>query len=118
MNDQLKEIKKKVQDQIYAEYQAFKSEILKLSAEEVYNHNYEIHVKIELAEVILQDCITDYIYESLVLFGEGLLQYLYNDFLNTEYASVNTFEETEQFILDSMDYWLETSNGGDCDGNV
>ena len=38
----------KIQEQVLAEYQAFKKRMLQLSAEEVYNHCYEIHVKIEL----------------------------------------------------------------------
>ena len=112
------EIIQKVQEQVMAEYQAFKNRMLQLSAEEVYNHCYEIHVKIELYEVIMENCLSDDLYDILAQFGEGLLDYLYNDFINTEYASVNTFEDTEQFISDSIEYWLETSNGGNDDGNI
>ena len=108
----------KVQEQVMAEYQAFKNRMLQLSAEEVYNHCYEIHVKIELYEVIMENCLSDELYGVLAQFGEGLLDYLYNDFINTEYASVNTFDDTEDFIEDSMKYWLETRNGGDGNGNV
>ena len=108
----------KVQEQVLAEYQAFKKRMLQLSAEEVYNHCYEIHVKIELYEVIMENCLSDELYDNMALFGDGLLDYLYNDFINTEYASVNTFDDTEDFIEDSIKYWMDTRNGGDSDGNV
>ena len=66
----------------------------------------------------MENCLSDELYGYMAQFGEGLLDYLYNDFINTEYASVNTFDDTEDFIEDSMKYWLETRNGGDSDGNV
>lgn len=104
-------------ERVDKEFNSFIAEVLKKTPEEIFYTNYEIHVKTEISDVILENCLDEDIYKLLYDFGEGLLGYLYNDFLSTEYASVNTYDDTEQFIIDSIKYWRETT-GGNNNGNV
>ena len=108
MGNEVIDYKAKVIELTEKEFESFKENLLKQSTEEVFYHNYEIHVKTELMEVIINECLDDYLYPILYSFGNGLLDYLYNDFIYTEYASVNTLDDTEQFIEESIKYWMET----------
>ena len=108
MGNAIIDYKKKVIEQTEKEFEAFKEKMLKQSNEDIFYHNYEIHVKTELKEVIINECLDNYLYPILHNFGDCLLDYLYNEFLSNEYASVNTFDDTESFIEETIKYWLET----------
>ena len=86
MGNEVIDYKAKVIELTEKEFESFKENLLKQSTEEVFYHNYEIHVKTELMEVIINECLDDYLYPILYSFGNGLLDYLYNDFIYTEYA--------------------------------
>lgn len=109
MSNAVNDYKKKVIEQTEKEFELFKEKMLQQTKEDIFYHNYEIHVKTELKEVIVNECIDKYLYPILHNIGEDLLDYLYNEFLSNEYASVNTFDDTEDFIAETMRYWLETA---------
>ena len=94
-----------VQDRVDKEFDAFKANMLTKPVEDVFNSNYEIHVKTELHETLLYDeYFSDRIYRLLYKVGEGLLDFLYNEFITDEFASVNTYDDTARFIQDTMEY--------------
>ena len=51
------------------------------------------------------DFLSDACFERLNAFGDGILDYLYNDYLHQEYASVSTFDDTAEFIEAAMRDW-------------
>ena len=96
---------KEVQDRVEKEFNAFKANMLTKTAEDVFNSNYEIHVKTELHETLHYDeYFSDKIIRLLYKVGDGLLDFLYNEFISDEFASVNTYGDTARFIQDTMEY--------------
>lgn len=96
-----------VRDSVRKEFEAFKENVMSQSAEDIFYHNYEIHVKTELMETIESYDFDEEYFRALekeVDHG-GILQNLYDDFLGSEYASVNTGEDTIVFIRDYCDHY-------------
>ena len=94
-----------VQDRVDKEFDAFKANMLTKPVEDVFNSNYEIHVKTELKETLQYDeYFSEKIYRLLYKVGDGLLDFLYNEFITDEFASVNTYDDTARFIQDTMEY--------------
>lgn len=77
------------------------------SAEDIFYYNYEIYVKTELMKTIgSYDYDEEYfraLYEEVD--HGGILQNLYDDFIGSEYASVNTGEDTVEFIREYCDHY-------------
>ena len=89
------------------EFDEFKASVTAKPAEDIFYHNYEIHVKTELMETIESyDFDEEYLralYEEVD--HGGILQNLYDDFIGSEYASVNTGEDTVDFIRGYCDHY-------------
>lgn len=96
-----------VRDSVRNEFEAFKENVMSQSAEDIFYHNYEIHIKTELMETIdSYDFDEEYfraLYEEVD--HGGILQNLYDDFIGSEYASVNTGEDTVDFIRGYCDHY-------------
>ena len=101
--------KELVVNSIEKEFEEFKANLMGKSAEEIFQSNYEIHIKTELFDTLCSE------YED---FGEeyyralyeevdhgGILQQLYDDFTSSENASVNTGEDTIFFIKDYCEHY-------------
>mgnify|MGYP002586899967 CR=1 FL=1 len=101
--------KELVVNSIENEFEEFKANLMGKSAEEIFQSNYEIHIKTELFDTLCSE------YED---FGEeyyralyeevdhgGILQQLYDDFTSSENASVNTGEDTIFFIKDYCEHY-------------
>ena len=79
------------------------------SAEEIFQSNYEIHIKTELFDTLCgeyEDFGEEYyraLYEEVD--HGGILQQLYDDFTSSENASVNTGEDTIFFIKDYCEHY-------------
>ncbi|MGN0509594.1 MAG: DUF3849 domain-containing protein, partial [Ruminococcus sp.] len=81
------------------EFMQFQTETLAKTPEEIFRKNYEIHVKTELLDTIIGEGISDEYYQALYQDRDnGILQQLYDDFIGSEYASVNTGTDTMEFI--------------------
>lgn len=91
--------KQAVIESVNEEFEAFKNELLTKSPEDVFYKGLEINVKTELKEVISeQDYLDDKGYKALYEEKGHILQGLYDDFIGTESASVNTYGDTLEFI--------------------
>lgn len=102
--------KEKVQaviERVKEEYAAFKETQLQKTPKEVFENHYEILVKTELYEVISEreEYLTSTDFEGLYDLDEGVLNQLYDEFLSFEFASVNTYGETAEFIKNAVDFW-------------
>lgn len=91
---------KEVQNSIIKEFDEYKQKLTSKSTDDVFNNHYEIHVKTELREVLLTEegYLYDNAYKALYEEKGYILELLYNDFLSKDYSSVNTYEETADFI--------------------
>ncbi len=90
---------KEVEKAIVEEFSTFRDGMLKLEAEQIIQNNYQIYVKMELFETILSNELEKEYYQALYQDKEkGILEQLYNDFLEREYASVNSMQDTKEFI--------------------
>lgn len=89
------------------EFEDFKAQMLTLSPEDIFYKNFEINVKTELSEVIKEgDYLGDKEYQALFSENGHVLQELYDDFIGTDSASVNSYGETAEFIKDyCWDYY-------------
>lgn len=91
--------KERVIESVNDEFMKFQTEILAKTPEEIFSKNYEIHVKTELLDTIIGEGIGDEYYQALYQDRDsGILQQLYDDFIGSEYASVNTGSDTMEFI--------------------
>lgn len=91
--------KERVIELVNDEFMKFQTETLAKSPEEIFSKNYEIHVKTELLDTIIGEGIGDEYYQALYQDRDsGILQQLYDDFIGSEYASVNTGTDTMEFI--------------------
>ena len=90
----------RVRESVDKEFDEFKARVTAKPAEDVFLDNYEIHIKTELKETILSyDFDEEYfraLYEDTK--NGGVLNSMYEDFIGSEYASVNTGEDTIYFI--------------------
>ena len=90
----------RVRESVEKEFDEFKAKVTAKPAEDVFLDNYEIHIKTELKYTILSyDFDEEYfraLYEDTK--NGGVLNSMYEDFIGSEYASVNTGEDTIYFI--------------------
>ena len=90
----------RVRESVEKEFDEFKAKVTAKPAEDVFLDNYEIHIKTELKDTILSyDFDEEYfraLYEDTK--NGGVLNSMYEDFIGSEYASVNTGEDTIYFI--------------------
>ena len=107
-------------DSVSKEFAEFKESILTMSGEDIFYSNYEIHIKTELSEVIQAGDFDDEYYRAMYedIENGGILQNMYDDFIGSEYASVNTGEDAmdyvrgycEQYHSEVMDEYLDEMN--------
>ena len=91
--------KERVIERVAGEFEEYKSNLLRKSAEDVFYENYRIHVYTELCDVITESENLDDEYYLALDSAEGdLLADMYDDFITQEYASVNTYGDTVEFI--------------------
>ena len=101
--------KELVVNSIEKEFEEFKANLMGKSAEEIFQSNYEIHVKTELFDTLCgeyEDFGEEYyraLYEEVD--HGGILQQLYDDFISSENASVSTGEDTIFFIKDYCEHY-------------
>lgn len=85
-----------------AEFEAYKASVLSMPAEDIFQENYKIHVLTELKETIKDGVLNDYIdkdyYRALYEERGAILAGLYYDFIGDDYASVNSYGDTADFI--------------------
>ena len=101
--------KKEVIKRVEKEFDDFRDNLINEPALNVFHRNYEIHVKTELSEVIMDGdgYLDEDDYKALYKEKDGLLQLMYDDFIHNEYASVNNYGDTAQFIKNYIDYHLK-----------
>ena len=101
--------KELVRNSVEKEFEEFKANLMGKSAEEIFQNNYEIHVKTELFDTLCgeYDDFGEEYYRALYeeVDHGGILQQLYDDFLDSEYASVSTGEDTLSFIKDYCEHY-------------
>ena len=98
--------KEAVREAINKEFEEFQEDLLKKEPFEVFQKNYEIHIKTELLDTINAYDFTDA--QCKALYQEkdmGILQQLYDDFLGADGASVENGEEAVNFISEYCDYY-------------
>ena len=101
--------KELVVNSVKKEFEEFKATLMSKSAEDIFQSNYEIHIKTELFDTLCgeyNDFGEEYyraLYEEVD--HGGILQQLYDDFTSSENASVNTGEDTIFFIKDYCEYY-------------
>ncbi|MBE5751951.1 MAG: DUF3849 domain-containing protein [Clostridiales bacterium] len=95
-----------VKEIVNSEFKTFQEELLKKATEYVFQKNYEIHIKTEFLDTLLDGEFDEEYYVALYQDKDkGILQQLYDDFLDSEYASVSTGEDTRNFILGYCKYY-------------
>lgn len=101
--------KELVVNSIEKEFEEFKANLMGKSAEEIFQNNYEIHVKTELFDTLCGEYVDVGEEYYRALYEEvdhgGILQQLYDDFISSENASVNTGEDTIFFIKDYCEHY-------------
>ena len=92
--------KELVRESVEKEFDSFKQDLIGKPAEEVFNKNYEIHIKTELCDTINSYNFDDEYFRALYedTKNGGVLNSMYEDFIGSEYTSVNTGEDTIYFI--------------------
>ncbi len=101
--------KELVVNSIEKEFEEFKANLMGKSAEEIFQSNYEIHIKTELFDTLCgeYDDFGEEYYRALYeeVDHGGILQQLYDDFTSSENASVSTGEDTILFIKDYCEHY-------------
>ena len=101
--------KELVVNSIEKEFEEFKANLMGKSAEEIFQSNYEIHIKTELFDTLCgeYDDFGEEYYRALYeeVDHGGILQQLYDDFTSSENASVSTGEDTIFFIKDYCEHY-------------
>ena len=101
--------KELVRESVEKEFESFKQELMGKSAEEIFQSNYEIHIKTELFDTLCgeYDDFGEEYYRALYeeVDHGGILQQLYDDFISSENASVSTGEDTIFFIKDYCEHY-------------
>ena len=101
--------KELVVNSIEKEFEEFKANLMGKSAEEIFQSNYEIHIKTELFDTLCGEYVDVGEEYYRALYEEvdhgGILQQLYDDFTSSENASVNTGEDTIFFIKDYCEHY-------------
>ena len=92
-------------DRVTEEFDRFRDDLINQPALNVFHKNYEIHVKTELYEVITEGSyLSEEQYKELSRERGDILTGLYQDFLSNEFASVNNYGETADFIKEYIEY--------------
>ena len=98
---------------VNTEFETYKADMLSKSPEEIFQENYKIHVMTELKEVIEEGVLNDYIdkeyYKALYQDRGSILTSLYDDYLHNEYASVDSYSDTADFIRDYCERYHKTA---------
>ena len=101
--------KELVVNSVEKEFEEFKANLMGKSAEEIFQNNYEIHVKTELFDTLCGEYVDVGEEYYRALYAEvdhgGILQQLYDDFISSENASVSTGEDTIFFIKDYCEHY-------------
>ena len=101
--------KELVVNSVEKEFEEFKANLMGKSAEEIFQNNYEIHVKTELFDTLCGEYVDVGEEYYRALYEEvdhgGILQQLYDDFTSSENASVSTGEDTIFFIKDYCEHY-------------
>ena len=101
--------KELVVNSIENEFEEFKANLMGKSAEEIFQSNYEIHIKTELFDTLCGEYVDVGEEYYRALYEEvdhgGILQQLYDDFISSENASVSTGEDTIFFIKDYCEHY-------------
>ena len=98
---------------VNAEFEVYKADILSRSPEDIFYENYKIHVMTELKEVIEEGVQDGYLeeehYKALYEERGSILTGLYDDFIGDEYASVNSYGETAEFIKNYCEQYHQSA---------
>ena len=101
--------KELVVNSIEKEFEEFKANLMGKSAEDIFQSNYEIHIKTELFDTLCGEYVDVGEEYYRALYEEvdhgGILQQLYDDFISSENASVSTGEDTIFFIKDYCEHY-------------
>ena len=101
--------KELVVNSVEKEFEEFKANLMGKSAEEIFQSNYEIHIKTELFDTLCGEYVDvgEEYYRALYEEVEhgGILQQLYNDIIDAEYVSVETGEEAVSYIKDYCEHY-------------
>lgn len=108
-------IKSTVKERITNEFEGYKQELFSKGIEEVFFNSSETYVKSELRDTLNSEAVplSDDVYRALYVEGNGILNKLYLNFVGSEYASVNSFEETAQFIEDYCRHYQSAIMNGE-----
>ena len=112
MTNSVKEIdyEAEVIKSVNTEFEVYKTDVLSHSPEDIFYENYKIHVMTEIKEVIEEGVQDGYLekehYKSLYEERGSILTGLYDDFIGDEYASVNNYGETAEFIKNYCERYL------------
>ena len=94
---------------VNTEFEVYKADVLSRSPEDIFYENYKIHVFTELKDVIDTGTENGYLekehYRALYEERGSILTGLYDDFVSTEYASVNSYTDTADFIRDYCEHY-------------
>lgn len=106
MNTGAIDYKAEVIKSVEQEFNDFKERVMRRSPEEIFNSNYEIGVKTELKEFLINndDDLEPQFYKALYQEKGRILYSLYDDFRKNDEASVDSFEDTQDFIKDYCKY--------------
>lgn len=101
--------REEVGDRVEKEFDAYRDHLLGEPALNVFYKSYETHVKTELYEVLTDgdSYLTEDEYKALAKEDGNLLSLLYDDYLSDEYASVNNYGDTAEFIHNYIERHLK-----------
>ena len=98
---------------VNTEFEVYKADIFSRSPEDIFFENYKIHVMTELKEVIEEGVQDGYLeeehYKALYEERGSILTALYDDFIGDEYASVNSYGETAEFIKNYCEQYHQSA---------
>ena len=94
---------------VNTEFEVYKADILARSPEDIFYENFKIHVFTELKDAIDTGTENGYLekehYRALYEERGSILTGLYDDFVGSEYASVNSYTDTAEFIRDYCEHY-------------
>ena len=120
MTNSVKEIdyEAEVIKSVNTEFEVYKADLLSRSPEDIFFENYKIHVMTELKEVIEEGVQDGYLeeehYKALYEERGSILTGLYDDFIGDEYASVNNYGETAEFIKNYCEQYHQSAMYADA----
>ena len=90
-----------VQKRVESEFLKYKEKELLKTPEEIFNHSYQNYFYQEMSEFLISDTndLDDVHYVALYEDKESVLDCVYDYYLKNEYASINNYEEINDFIL-------------------